>query len=473
MNALLAAASVILAVALALSVSGGASAVLLCAAAALLAGIAVAQAEERQRGFLLRVFASALLVRMVIGTLINAFRLQEFFGGDAFTYDTFGTALVNYLHGGPWPDDLSNWARAGGGWGMPYLVAFVYLLAGRNMLAAQFFNAVVGAATAPVIFLCARYIFQNVRVAKIAALCVAFYPSLVLWSSQELKDGPIVFLLAVSMLATLKLGERVSAKYLAALVLAMFALITLRFYVFYMVAAAVVGAFVIGMRPLNSQSLARQLVIIVALGLGLTYLGVLRTAGTQLETFSDLNVVQRSRADLAQSAKSGFGRDVDVSTAEGALSAIPLGLAYLLFAPFPWQIANLRQSITLPEMVAWWGSFPLLVMGTWYTLRYRMRQALPILIFTSMLTLAYSIFQGNVGTAYRQRSQILVFYFILVAVGAVLLKERREERQRQAALAKRAVAEAARAAAAAPRRRWGRETGLGPVAGNLPERADF
>jgi len=54
----------------------------------------------------------------------------------------------------------------------------------------------------------------------------------------------------------------------------------------------------------------------------------------------------------------------------------------------------------------------------------------PILIFTVMLTFAYSVFQGNVGTAYRQRSQLLVFYFIFVAVGFVLVKEKREERKR-------------------------------------------
>jgi hypothetical protein len=120
-----------------------------------------------------------------------------------------------------------------------------------------------------------------------------------------------------------------------------------------------------------------------------------------------------------------------VSTTAGALGAIPVGIVYLLFAPFPWQVANLRQSITLPEMIVWWASFPLLVLGAYFTVRYRLRQALPILIFTSMLTLAYSIFQGNVGTAYRQRSQILVFYFIFVAVGYVLMKERREDRRRQ------------------------------------------
>ncbi|HEV2862121.1 MAG TPA: hypothetical protein VGX48_14015, partial [Pyrinomonadaceae bacterium] len=134
----------------------------------------------------------------------------------------------------------------------------------------------------------------------------------------------------------------------------------------------------------------------------------------------------------------------------GAISAIPLGMVYLLFAPFPWQLASLRQSITLPEMLVWWASFPLLCLGAWFTLRHRLRQALPIIIFTTMLTLAYSIFQGNVGTAYRQRSQLLVFYFIFVAVGFVLVKERQEDRnrarleERQAALTSAHTAEAAR-----------------------------
>ncbi len=104
-----------------------------------------------------------------------------------------------------------------------------------------------------------------------------------------------------------------------------------------------------------------------------------------------------------------------------------MGVLYLLFAPFPWQITSLRQSITLPEMVVWWASFPLLVLGLWFAIKYRLRMISPILIFTVMLTLAYSVFQGNVGTAYRQRAQLLVFYFIFVAVGFVLVKEKREE----------------------------------------------
>jgi hypothetical protein len=90
-------------------------------------------------------------------------------------------------------------------------------------------------------------------------------------------------------------------------------------------------------------------------------------------------------------------------------------------------------------MVAWWASFPMLVLGLWFSIKYRLRMISPILIFTTMLSLAYSMFQGNVGTAYRQRAQLLVFYFIFVAVGYVLILEKREERKRQDLLEKEAL----------------------------------
>jgi hypothetical protein len=199
---------------------------------------------------------------------------------------------------------------------------------------------------------------------------------------------------------------------------------------------------------MNAQSFMQRFFAVAVMGLAFTWFGVLRYAGAQFTRYADLKTIQMSRTDQA-AAGSGFGQDVDVSTTEGALTAIPIGLVYLLFAPFPWDMATLRQSITLPEMLIWWASFPLLVLGLWYALRHRLRQVSPIVIFTTMLTLAYSVFQGNVGTAYRQRSQLLVFYFIFVAVGAILLKERAEDKRRQQQLAKQELAElqAARIAA--------------------------
>lgn len=412
----------------------GAAAMLICVLFASAVTLLISQLKSERR-FLLRLFISGLLVRLLVGTMIFSFNLQEFFGGDAYTYDRYGSALLRVWEGEKYYQSVVNMfmggEAAGGGWGMLYIVAAVYSLIGRNMLAIQFINAVIGAATAPLIYLCAQHLFRNSKVARVSGLFVAFFPSLVLWSSQGLKDGPIVFLLATSMLATLKLGDKFSAKYLMILSCALFGLLSLRFYVFYMMAAAIVGSFVIGMRAITAQSFVRQFIVIAGIGLSFTYFGVLRSTQTQVETYGNLEAVQRSRMDAAQTGKSGFAKDVDVSTTSGAITAIPLGMIYLLFAPFPWQLASLRQSITLPEMIVWWSAFPLLVCGLWFTIKYRLRQALPVLIFSSMLTLAYSVFQGNIGNAYRQRAQLLVFYFIFVAVGFTLLKEKIENRRRQ------------------------------------------
>ncbi len=419
----------------------GASAVILCAALSGVAGFIISRVKDDSE-FLLRIFVGGLLVRMLVGTLIFSLNLQEFFGGDAFTYDFFGNSLLKYWQGQKYywvyvEQFVGTGTGGGGGWGMIYLVAGIYRLVGQNMLAVQLVNGVLGAATAPLIYLCAKHIFENQRVARVASLLVAFFPSLVLWSAQGLKDGPIVFLLSFSMYATLKLGEKLNLKHMLLLGGALFCLLSLRFYIFYMVVAAIAGAFVIGMRDVSSRSFMRQFVVIIVLGLSLTYLGVTRYASSQFENYGNLGAVQRSRSDLA-SSNSGFGRDVDVSTTSGALAAIPVGFVYLMFAPFPWQLASLRQSITLPEMLVWWISFPMLVLGFWFSLKFRLRRISPILIFTTMLTLAYSVFQGNVGTAYRQRAQIVVFYFIFTAVGFVLMREKREDRKRQQLAARQA-----------------------------------
>jgi Dolichyl-phosphate-mannose-protein mannosyltransferase len=410
-----------------------APAALLVGAAFTVVAIIMISRLETERQFLLRLFAAGLLIRMIVGLIIFWFGLQAFFGGDANTYDFFGFLTQQGWHGNTlYASMAANFVRGGAGaWGMLYLVGGIYEVIGRNPLAIQFINAVIGAATAVLIFSCAMHIFRNIRVARVAAILTAFFPSLVLWSSQGLKDGPIVFLLALSILATLKLGEQLTLKYFFILSLSLISLLSMRFYIFYMMVAAVAGSLAIGMQRASAQSVLRQSVVIIGLGLALTWFGVIRYANLQFERYGNLEAVQRSRADAAQTAKSGFATDVDVSTSEGALTAIPIGLVYLLFAPFPWQLASLRQIITLPEMIVWWCSFPLLVMGIWFAIKYRLRQIFPIIIFTIMLSLAYSVFQGNVGTAYRQRAQLLVFYFIFVAVGFVLVRERREEKARR------------------------------------------
>lgn len=400
-----------------------------------------------EKDFITTVFLGALLIRLAFGIFIHAYDLREFFGGDALTYDYIGWRLVEYWSGLITADDPfvhRTLLNAGPGWGMNYLVGGIYYVLGRNIFAAQSFCAVFGAATAPMVYFCAANMFKNKKVAKVSALAIAFFPSFVIWSSQLMKDGLIIFLLVLAMTMVLQLQEKFSYATLLVLLFSLFGILSLRFYIFYMVAIAVGGSFLIGLGG-SLQSIIRRTAVLVLLGLGLTYLGVIRTATLDFERFGSLESVQNSRLDLATSAESGFGADLDVSTAEGAILTLPIGFLYLIFAPFPWEMTNFRQAITLPEVLVWWAMMPLLVAGIWYTIRNRLRSSIPVLIFSLMLTLAYSVFQGNVGTAYRQRTQIQVFLFIFIAVGVTLFLEGKENRKLLVASKRRRIEDGLRA----------------------------
>lgn len=384
-----------------------------------------------EREFLTNLFIGALLLRILFGIIIQVLDLRAYFGGDAGTYDFKGFTLAEYWAGNLFSNDpsvLEAGSMKGSGWGMNYLVGAIYLVLGRNIFAAQSFCAVVGAATAPMVYYCSKKIFNNINVAKISAIAVAFFPAFIIWSSQLLKDGLIVFMLVLTMTMVLQLQEKFSWAAVALLMASMAGILTLRFYIFYMVAVAVVGSFLIGVTN-SVESIVRRTIALVLVGLGLLYFGASQNATANLETYGRLDQLQNSREDLARSADSGYNETADVSTSGGILSALPIGFLYLMLAPFPWQAGSSRQTFTIPEVLMWWAMIPVAAYGLWYAIRQRLRPAFPILLFTLMLTLAYSVFLGNVGTAYRQRTQIQVFLFIFFGVGWTIYIEKRADRR--------------------------------------------
>src|ERR1041384_628844 len=291
--------------------------------------LVLARAPEH-RTFLMRLFLIALVVRIILSMVIFVGHMEEFFGGDANTYDIFGQSLVASWHGDTYHTEkfISFTQSGASAWGMLYLVAVVYEVIGRNMLAIQLINASVGAATAIVVYYVAQSLFSNTRVSKVAALLVAFFPSLILWSSQALKDSLIIMALALSILATLRLMEKIKVGYVLVLIGALLALFSLRFYIFYMMAAAVAGSFFLGSKAFSAQGFMQRFVAVAAIGLAFTWFGVLQGASMQFERYANLRTVQTSREDMA-AAGSGFMKGVDGNSGRVALSdvcAVSMGL---------------------------------------------------------------------------------------------------------------------------------------------------
>lgn len=415
-----------------LLLSNGAAAAMLVALCSILTIVLIRRYFPDDSDFLTQVFLVALLVRLTFGLLVEVFDMREFFGGDSLLYDFLGGILAETWRGNT-PNIDEYWIRKateiqGSGWGMNYLVGVIYYIVGKNIFAAQSFCAFIGAATIPMIYGCAYQFIGNRRVARISALLVALYPAFVIWSGQLLKDGLIVFLLVLSITMVLQLQKKINYGAILILIFALFGILSLRFYIFYMVAAATIGSFVIGYSN-SPQAVVRRLIAIVLIGIGLTYLGVLSNSQKDVSEYASLEQIQKTRGALIATGGASYGEEYDVSTTSGALVALPVGFLYLMLAPFPWQMTNFRQLTTLPDVLLWWASIPLLIAGLWFTLKNRLRNSIAILVFTTMLTISYSLFQGNVGMAYRQRTQIQVFLFIFIAVGWSLIQERRENRQ--------------------------------------------
>ena len=189
--------------------------------------------EEKE--FITTVFLVALALRMAFGLLIHIYELREFFGGDAFAYDAKAAVMVENWMGLSINPDNSLFEfdpRSGVAWGMYYITAAIYYVFGRNIFAAQSFCAVLGAATSPMVYFCARKIFNNLKVARFAAIAIAVFPSFIIWSGQLLKDGLIIFLLVVAMTMVMQLQGKISYAAVGILIASLLGILSLRFYIF-------------------------------------------------------------------------------------------------------------------------------------------------------------------------------------------------------------------------------------------------
>jgi hypothetical protein len=414
---------------IAIAVPGGPGAIIICAILTAPILLILNQIDNTYKDFLRNIFIVGLLIRVALAAALYLLDLTYYFGPDSRSYDEFAVDLIKY-----WDNALYYRYELGiqsSNVAMSYLTAVIYLFIGRNPFALQLFNCVIGAATGLLIFFCAYSIFHNLKVARYSALFATFFPSLILWTSLGLKDGPIIFAIALGMFGTLRLMERLSFIDVITVLLSLVSLLGLRFYVFYLMVISIIGGFLIGSRDLLGIGFIRQIFLLVIVGASVIYMGTLRNTSTEIQHFTDLENLQRTRSWGARVSESGYGKDVDISTMEGAITFLPVGFMFVMFAPFPWQMTSVSQIITLPEMLIWWGTFPLLISGLIYAIRHKLRNAIPIILFNLMLTLIYSLYQNNVGTVYRQRSQLLIFYLIFTAVGIVLWQERKENKSKK------------------------------------------
>jgi hypothetical protein len=378
-----------------------------------------------QGAFLAEIFLWGFLLRAFLGLIIYHFDLWEFYGGDSTTYDSVGWDLAEVWHGRSSGYMYLFNMLASSNPGILYVTAAFYYVFGHYLLLLQFVLSAIGAATAVLVVKIADTLFEDREVSILAGLLVAFFPSIVMWTCQPMKEALVLFLLCLTVYSMQQIVIRLRLRYALYISAALVAMLYVRFYITYVMLVTLAAALITPYRSFSGVRLIRQL---AAVGLTMASVAYLVDARDILTTFQEhtrLEMIQVGRLDQAQSAKSGFAVEADVSTVEGAQGHFLTGFLHVMFGPFPWKIGNLRQAMALPEGLFWWMMVPAFLRGLWLALRHRLAESWFILVLTIGIVVPYSISQGNVGTAYRQRVQVLIFLFIFVAWGYVWKKRQR------------------------------------------------
>jgi hypothetical protein len=361
----------------------------------------------------------ALLLRLGCAAMFAMMPATRIFHEDADGYEWYGMALARTWHGLPAP----IFVDASANYGYKYVAASIYYVFGQYAPLAAFFNCLIGTISVFLVYHLARQFFHPL-VARRAALLTALVPSMVLWNATALKESAMSLLILTALVSCIALKRRTSAMAVVGIVASLAAMQPLRYYMVYFLGFAIVASLLLERGLSMMGGIYKQVLL---LGVLATFIIMLGASGRISQDAASLTLKRVSffRHNMATTAESGFEANADVSTPAGALAFLPIGMAELLLGPFPWQFGSVRALMAAPETIYWWLLFPSLIRGMLWSLRSRFAQTSPLLLFAMIMTPAYSLVHGNVGSGFRQRSQIFIILFIFTSFG---LFRRRAER---------------------------------------------
>jgi len=305
--------------------------------------------------------------------------------------------------------------------GYAYLLGALFFVTGvPGRMPAAALNCISGAVTVIVAYRVARSLFSNWAAVRVG-WAVCFFPSMIIWSCQTVKEPVVIMLEMIALYACVQLKlTGFSIRYAVLCASSIFFLLPFRFYAAYLAAAAAMIALVIPQIGKKAKSTARSGLLVAAMVIPLAVSSGLIARNQADFEILDIERMQKFRSNIAFGAGSGVKDNYDIRTQSGLIVGTAVGAAHLLLAPFPWQLggASMRMLGTLPEvMVWWWLVYAGLIPGIWHAIKTRFSEIQPFLFFMVGLGLLYSMMFGNVGLIVRQRAQLLPMLLVFAMVG--------------------------------------------------------
>ena len=323
-------------------------------------------------------------------------------------------------------------------------IGVLFKVVGPYPLLAQSISALAGSVTAACVTALVSYHTRQ-SVALGAGLTAAVYPSQVLWSSLVLKDALVwmsLALLALVMAWWQQSGNHrrylVGLGYLTAILLY---LSNLRAHTLLVACIALTVATIWSSRSLRAaRSIATLVLLLVVpatagigiggnqiLQIGLSGMEEQRQAGAinAATALVDIQSQAEPEAEAEPTEEAEPEADVQLNlateptpTITDDLLYLPSGLRSMLLDPLPPQLArSSKLRLAFAEHLVWYPALLLAIVGL-----SAVRGRSPELVFTVLvgvgLVTMWALVEGNFGTAFRHRGEIVWAVLLLAGIGA-------------------------------------------------------
>ena len=374
---------------------------------------------SEERGFLLPVATASFLIKVA---LVPAYYYAIiWWGGDGFAYkDSYNYHLDGMEVSSEFQNGFTYTSRA---WkavdpGYPLLTGFVYWLVGPNTLVIRVLNCLISSFTLLYVYRVARHFYSNddageVRIARIAALLVAFLPYSITFTLNQRKEA-IVALLSTFVFLHAAKTIRLDRSWPLSAICIVVALIGFFYFRSGFVLPFLGILFICYIA--TTQSLIRSAVLAVPMVLllfGVEFLVSDATTISLEQSTARLQAKIEGSADLAEVG--GLVRFARM-TSLFEIYKLPLATFLVAIMPYPPYFSG-----DLPPIIQSWANllnlifFPHMIRGAWAVLSEPDRQKkLPLLIFP--LVFLILIGAAHVGVV-RYRETIFPILLILAAIG--------------------------------------------------------
>ena len=373
--------------------------------------------DTEDTDFQINIFFIAFSIRLMLGVIIYGWDLSSMFGDEDSSGYIGGWVVAQNWYKNGIDGFLSDIYRifvdkqnVGQSviWG-----SFMFVAGGPSRMIVSVINSFAGSVLVVVFYRLAKKLF-DFQTAKVAAYIMTFWLSFVLLSAGTSKEMLVICLEWSLLYLAIRNSKSLSQNDILISAPLILILYTLRFYAFYICAAAFFFRAIIT----NKKTFIRNSVLGgILVASMLLFLNVNGSLNKDFERFDrQTQGMDAWRSYVATSTNSGT--DIYSQYRDNSLVAVPMATIYFFFAPFPWELfgGSPRSSFAAAENIVIVFLFAIGFTSFRRLFRERFFQLFPILVFCILYAGLQIWGLSNIGLAWRHRQTIMPLFFLLAAL---------------------------------------------------------